>query len=159
MLSLLLGRPRDPETNVPVTSANTMRDDLLYPYRMDPFKTGRIATESNEAVLPNFQGRDWLGTNLLPFMTKRPYLTRYRTIKRDLEIETPTHDMLDPFLISYANHYMGDYGIPYEGMVDLMDASNSTYRNSKPMCDCHPNDPVKCKRNGILYRVSTSRSY
>ncbi len=100
---------------------------------MDPVATGRIEPRYNEFVLPFFQNRDFLGTNFIPGMQKKDYLTRYRQMKTDLEIETATNDMLDPFLINSANKFKGDYHTPYENMTGIMMESSLTLpQNSKP---------------------------
>lgn len=101
---------------------------------MDPVATGRIEPRYNEFILPYFQNRDFLGTNLPVWMMQKPYLTRYRQMKTDLEIETATHDMLDPFLINSANKFKGDYHASYENMTGLMsDSLNQLPQNSKPV--------------------------
>jgi len=88
-------------------------------------------------------------------MVRRPYLTRYRQGLRDVEIETATHDMMDPFLINSQDRFKGDYAIHYPDMIEQMNYSNSNQRISKPVCTCDPKKTVKCHRNGIYYTGGT----
>lgn len=120
-------------SNVPVDNAHVLHDRLLYPVMMDPVSTGRVEPKYNEMVPPYFQNRDFLGTDLPPWMCQKPYLTKYRQMKTECEINTATADMLDPFLVNSANHFVGDYHSPYPDMIYLIDDSTrGLNENSKP---------------------------
>lgn len=124
MLAALLGQKNFGERGV-VKNANTINDPLRYPFKLDPLKTGRVNPKYNEAVLPFNQNREFYGTNLMPYMQRRPYLTEYRQWKRVLEVETATTDMLDNNLITYRRNFVGDYMCPYPDMVSRMIIGNS----------------------------------
>jgi len=88
-------------------------------------------------------------------MMRRPFLTRYRQAKRDVEIETATTDMLDPYLINSKDRFKGDYGMRYPDMIENMNYSNSLRKFSKPVCTCDPKKTIKCQKNGIFYSGGT----
>lgn len=106
LLKIFLGNVCSKEN---VTSQNAIRDNLNYPTILDETRTGRGIQTFHSKVLPFFQAGDFRGVEM-SYMFYPKYGRRYRQVKRNLEIETPTTDMLDGYLVSWRNHFKGDYG-------------------------------------------------
>lgn len=139
MLSALLGI-KTFDRGVAVTNENTINDPLRYPYMLDPFRFGRENPKYNEAVLPFCQNTEFLGTNMMPYMMRRPYLTKYRDWKTKLTIDTATDWKLDDNLVSYWNNFRGDYNTPFEDMISTMAEGNSKLPVKKRK-KCYTNFP------------------
>lgn len=122
MLSFFL-RPDGRFRAEKVNSTNAIYDDLEYPHLLDPLKATRGAQPMNSNILPFYQYEDFRG-NSLPYSYKRPYLDAYKKQKRTLWIETPTHDMMDHFLISNWNAFKGTYETQHPDTFKIIHDTN-----------------------------------
>lgn len=107
-----------------VTSGAAVTDHLFYPRVLDPVRTGRGYAKANQAVLPFFPNRDFLGSDMKTLRTV-DYQKAYGYMKRTLEIETTRVDKMDPYLVNRRNNFVGDYHTPYPNMVEVMSESFS----------------------------------
>lgn len=121
LVKFWLDKWRDRES---ITSENMVKDKCMYPFLHDPMRTGRGFQGYNEAVLPFFQGEDFLRSDL-PYIYRRPYLDAYRRRKRAVLIDTHPHDMLDHHLVTNRNHFVGTWMDAMPNMSERIINGNS----------------------------------
>lgn len=125
LATLLFGRATGGEI---INNDNILTDPLNCPTIMDECRNGRGIRTFNEKVLPFFQAEDFRRVDM-PFMFTPDYGRAYMMRKRNLIIETPTHDLLDGYIISWRNHFKGDWGIHVPYFYEKCLAGNELKRN------------------------------